>query len=174
MLLSRHFLQYDRHLLLIDDIAGGVHVCLGIGKEYGGINRLYGICQHTHTHRRVLYIRNHICGIDSGKGLIMRVFKQRAASDCERTAHNIEKRLEIGNDIIRQTRLQKSFKYLLIRRVGKRDLIQTVAVHELIEDIGAHYDCMRYRYLHSVEIVTDGIALDNLVDKSKTASFPAQ
>ena len=47
ILSTYHLLQYNRHLLLVDNIAGGLHIRLAVLIIYRGVNSLDGIAQHT-------------------------------------------------------------------------------------------------------------------------------
>ena len=44
---THYLLQDNRHLLLVDNIAGGLHIRLAVLIIYRGVNSLYGIAQHT-------------------------------------------------------------------------------------------------------------------------------
>ncbi len=44
--LANHLLKDDRHLFLVDDVASGSHVSLGIAIEHRGIDALDGTSQH--------------------------------------------------------------------------------------------------------------------------------
>ncbi len=57
---SGHFLKNHRHLLLVDDIAGGVHVGLGVGEKYRGVDGLDCVGHHPHALSRVFDERHHI------------------------------------------------------------------------------------------------------------------
>ena len=74
ILLAHHFLQDNRHFFLIDKVAGSCHVSLGIMIEHRCIHALDGTGQHLEHHLLVINRGNHVSGIDSSKGLIMRVF----------------------------------------------------------------------------------------------------
>ena len=71
ILRSHHFLNDDGHFLLVDDIAGGLHVCLAVAIEYRSIDSLDSVAQHTEHFVLVLQIGNHVGGVDTGKGLVM-------------------------------------------------------------------------------------------------------
>ena len=77
VLLAYNFLNDDGHLLLVDDIARGVHIGFRCGIEHRGVDGLDGVGEHVKHLVRVVVTRNHIGGIDSGKWLIVGVFEQR-------------------------------------------------------------------------------------------------
>ena len=54
VVVAGHFLEYHGHLLLVDDVAGGVHVGLAVGIEHGGIYRLDGRAEHVEPSLGVL------------------------------------------------------------------------------------------------------------------------
>ena len=76
ILFAHHLLQDDRHLLLVDDIAGGRHIGFGVAVEHRSIDTLDGSGKHLQHLVFVVDVGNHISGIDTGKGLVMGVFEQ--------------------------------------------------------------------------------------------------
>ena len=71
VLVAHHLLQDDRHLLLVDDVACGLHVCFRVAEEYRGIYAFDGIAKHAQHFILVIHVWNHIRAVDSGKGLVM-------------------------------------------------------------------------------------------------------
>ena len=69
--LAHHLLQYDSHLFLVDDIAGGGHVGLGIAVVHRGIHAFDGGSQHAEHLVFVVKAWNQVGGVDAGKGLVV-------------------------------------------------------------------------------------------------------
>lgn len=61
-----------------------------------------------------------------------------------------------------------------VGQVGECYLVEIVAIHKFVEDIGAEHDCLGYRYAHSIVIFEYGVALDERVDKGQAAPFSSQ
>ena len=75
--LSHHLLYDDRHLLLVYDIACRRHVCFRILVEDRGIDSLDGVAQHLQSLFGVAERRNHVCRIDAGERLVVRILQER-------------------------------------------------------------------------------------------------
>ena len=73
--LADNLLQDDRHLLLINDIACGSHIGLGVTIINRGIDGLDGTSQHTQHFILVFKIRNHISRVDTCERLVVTVFQ---------------------------------------------------------------------------------------------------
>ena len=73
---SDDLLQYDRHLLLVYDIAGGCHVGFGVAVIDGGIDALDGACQHLQHVVLVVVPRYHVCGVYACEGLVVGIFQE--------------------------------------------------------------------------------------------------
>ena len=73
---SHHFLEDDRHLLLVDDIARGRHVGLGVAVVDRRVDRLDGTSQHAQHLVLVVEIRNHIGGVDACERLIVGILEE--------------------------------------------------------------------------------------------------
>ena len=76
VILTHHFLYDYRHLLLVDNVAGGCHIRLAVGEEHRGIHALDGIAELLEHSALIGEMRYHIGGIDARKWLIMAVFEQ--------------------------------------------------------------------------------------------------
>ena len=77
ILVAHYLLQDDGHFLLVDDVAGGLHVGLRVAEEHRCIYPLDGIAEHAEHLVLVVQIGNHVRVVDSGEGLVVRVFEQR-------------------------------------------------------------------------------------------------
>ena len=69
VVLACHLLENDRHLLLVDDVARGSHVGLGVAVVDGGIDRLDGTRQHPQHLVLVFQTGYHIGGVNAGERL---------------------------------------------------------------------------------------------------------
>ena len=68
-------MQYDSHLLLVDDVARGSHVGLRVLIVDRSIDTLDGTRQHLEHGIFVVEIRNHIGGVDTSKRLVVSIFE---------------------------------------------------------------------------------------------------
>ena len=60
VLLAHHFLQDNRHLLLVDYVGRGSHVVLASTEIHRGIHTLDGVSKHFQTAILVLVVGNHV------------------------------------------------------------------------------------------------------------------
>ena len=103
----------------------------------------------------------------------MRVFEQRRRTDGQRPVHHFEQRLQVGLHLLRQLGLQKGLQNLLVGRVRQGFGIQSVALHELVEDISAKHHSARNGYLHPGREIARRTVFDEGVDEGQTAPFAA-
>ena len=96
MLFANHFLQDYSHLLLVDDVAGSRHVIFAPLIEDAGVDCFYGSGKHRESFVLVCAIWNHICRIDAGKRLVVRIFQQTTASDGDRCTYNREEGFQVA------------------------------------------------------------------------------
>ena len=174
IILSHHLLQNNRHLLLVDDVAGGCHIRLGITIEHGGIHALDGTSQHLEHLILIIKIRNHIGRIDTGKRLIVRILKKRTGTDGDRTLRCLKEGEEVGYQGIRQLRMQEVLQYLIIAGIAQRYRIEIVAHHEFIEDIGTEHHGFRYLHGGILILIELRMALDDIVEEGKTSTLSTQ
>ena len=76
VLLANHFLQYDGHLLLVDDVARGCHISLRVLIIHRGVNALDGGGKHLQHLILVVKVRYHVSGVDTGERLVVGVFQK--------------------------------------------------------------------------------------------------
>ena len=174
IILTHHLLQDNRHLLLVDDVAGGSHIRLGITIEHGGIHALDGTSQHLKHLIFILKIRNHIGRIDTGKRLIVRILKKRTGTDGDRTLRCLEEGEEVSYQGIRQLRMQKMLQYLIIAGIAQRYRIEIVAHHKFIEDIGTEHHGFRNLHGGILILIELQMALNDIVEKGKSSTLSAQ
>ena len=134
---ANHLLQDNGHLLLVDDIARGRHVSLGVTIVNRGINPLDGAGQHVEHLVLVVQAWYHIGGIDAGEGLVMRIFQQGTAAHGDRAISCLKEGHEIPHEAVWQLRPKEIAQYGFVVRVTQSHLVKVVAVHEGIEDIRA-------------------------------------
>ena len=169
-----HLLQNDCHFLLIDDIAGCLHVGLAVLIIYRSIYSLDGVAQHAKHLILVVQIRNHVRRVDAGKGLVVRIFKQTGRTDGYRRLHRIEKREEILHKPVGQLRAEKRPQYGFIVGIAQRHLIKLVRVHELIEHIGTQHHRFWNHDRSVFKLVKLAVALQQMVDKGKASPFSSE
>ena len=171
MVLSDHFLQHDSHLLLVDDIGCRRHVSLGVAVIDRSIDALDSRGEHTQHLVLVVEVGNHIRRIDTGERLVVAVLKQRAGTNGDGTVRSLKEGEEVGNITVGQLRLQEVLKDDFVRRITKRNVIEIVLLHKLIEDIGAEHHGLRDLHGSTTEAVEVGMRLDDVVEKGQTTSF---
>ena len=75
ILITNYLLQDNSHLFLIDYIRSGLHIRFTVAEINRSIHPFNSIRKHTQHFIPVIQIGNHICTINSGERLIMRVFQ---------------------------------------------------------------------------------------------------
>ena len=171
---SHHFLYYHCHLLLVDNVARGLHICLAVGEEHRGIHSLYGVAQLLEHGSLIGEMRYHVGGIDAGKGLIMAIFEQTRRTYGKRPVYHIEEGIEVVGQSARQCGCKKMLQYLLIAARRQGYGIELVFLHELVENVGTQHHRAGYLHAHTFEIVEFGIFLYYAVDKRQAASLAAE
>ena len=174
MILSYHLLQDDRHLLLVDDIAGSSHIRLGITIEHRGIHTLDGTSQHLEHLILVLQIRYHIGGIDAGERLIMSILQERAGTHGDRTLRRLKESEEVGYQRIGQLGMKKVLQNLIIAGIAQGYRIEIVALHKLIEDVGTQDDRLRNLHRGIVILIELRMTLDDIVEECQASALSAQ
>ncbi len=174
MLVSHHFLQDDRHLLLVDDVGCCGHIVLGGAIENAGIHRLDGIGKHFQTLVVVAYVGNHVGTVDACKRLIMTVLEQRAGADGNGCLHHVEKSHQVAEQTLRQSSVEEVMQNVLVGNVGQGYLVKLVRIHELIKHVGAENHGLGNADVYVVELVGFGMMLDDVVQESQSASLAAQ
>ena len=173
VLLAHHFLQDDGHLFLVNHVAGGGHVVLAAAVEHAGIDRLDGVGQHGQTVVLVADVRYHVSAVHTGKGLVMAVFQQTAASDSDGLVHHLQKGFKVGQQAHGQSGAQELFQNLFIGQVAQCGEVKFVGVHEFVKDIGTQYHGLRNPHMHARLAVQVGMAFQNVVDEGQAASLSA-
>ena len=77
VLLPHDLLDDDGHLLLVDDVARGLHVGFRVLEVDRSIDALDGIRKHEEHPAAVVEIGHHISVVDTGKRLVVAVFEER-------------------------------------------------------------------------------------------------
>ena len=165
VVLAHHLLQDYCHLLLVDDVAGGGHVCLGIAIEHRGIHALDGAGEHLEHLILIREIRYHIGGIDTGERLIVGILEQRTGTDGDRTLRCLEEGEEVGYQRIGQLRMEEVLQDFIIAGIAQGYRIEIVAHHELVEDIGTEHHGLRNLHGGILILVELGMALDDVVEE---------
>ena len=71
-------------------------------------------------------------------------------------------------------RFQECPQNLLVRRFGERHAVEVVLLHELVEDVGAEDDGLRYAHRHVLKGVHVRVAFDDVVEECDAAPLAAQ
>ena len=174
VVLACHLLENDRHLLLVDDVARGSHVGLGVAVVDGGIDRLDGTRQHPQHLVLVFQTGYHIGGVNAGERLIVAVFQQRTRPHGNRRVCCLEECEEVGDERIGQLGMQESMENLVVGGIAEGDLVEVVLLHEAVEDIRTQDDRLRNLHRCVRESVEVGMPFDDIVEEGQSASFPAQ
>ncbi len=172
--LTYDFLYDNRHLLLVDYIRCGGHICFALGIEHRCIHPFYGITQQFVHLLRLIHMRNHISGIHPGKRLVMRVFQKARTPHRQGTVNNLGECFEIVDNAFGQPRLEKRRQNLLVRKIAQSDGVKVVVGHEIIKDVGTQHHCARYRNRNPVEVVAFGMLFDDRIDKRQATPFAAE
>ena len=153
-------MQNDGHLLLVDDVGGGGHVGFAVGVEYRGIYPFYGCCEHAVHLFVVVEIGYHVGRVYTGEGLVVRVFEQARRAHGDGAAHHFEEGQYVVFEAFGQGGVEKVLQDFLVGQVGEGHLVEVVALHEFVEDVGAEYNGLGHRYAHAFVIFEYGVALD--------------
>jgi len=168
---AHHFLQNNRHFLLIDYIRCCSHIRFAVGIKNRSIHSFYSVAQQPKHFISIFKKRNHIGRIYSGERLVMRIFEQTGRPNSNRTSYHLKECHKIIDQFIRQFSLQKIFQNILIRQIGQCNLIKIVCLHKLIENIGAKNHRFRNRDTHTLIIFKYRMPLDHRIYKRKSSSF---
>ena len=168
-----HFLQDDRHLLLIDQVGRGSHISLTVTIKDGSINRLDRIAQQAEHFIFIIQPGNHIGRINPGERLIMRVFQQTGRTDGYRAFHHIEECHQIIDQTGWQTGTEKVFQYRFVIRITQGDRQKFVCLHELIEDIRTDHNGLRNIRVKVLRLQF-GITLDHSAHKGQSSTLSSQ
>ena len=165
MLFTHNFLQNYGHLFLVYDVAGGGHVILAPLIEDTGINGFYGSCQHRKTIVFVGCIWNHIGGIDAGKGLIVRVFQQTAATDGNRRTYYRQEGFQVAQQSHGKASSKEMLENSLVGQIAQCYLVKLIGIHELIENVGTENNSLGNAYLNTGVLVKVGVPHEDVVNK---------
>ncbi len=172
--LPHNFLQHNSHLLLINKIVRRRHIRLTILIKHRSIHRLDRIAQISYHLILITHIRNHVCRINTRKGLILRILQQARRTNSNRTRHSINKNKEIARQPFGQLSRQKMSQYLLIRNITKRHIIQVVSLHKLIKDISTQHHRFGSRNIHLLIRLHIKMCLNNMPYKSQSTTLASQ
>ena len=140
---TNNLLKHNCHLLLVYDIRGGGHISLGIPVINRGIHTLDSLCKHTEHYLHILYVRYHICRIDTCKWLIVAILKKRRRTNGKRALCGIDEDFTVTTHILRELSLKECLKYLFVRSIAECNRIKVVLFHELVEDVGTQHHSLR-------------------------------
>ena len=174
VLLAHHFLQDNRHLLLVDDVLRGEHIGLRVLIINGSIDTLDSAGQHAEHLVFVVQIRYHIGTVDTCERLIMRILKQRRRAYGDRRLHRLEEGEEVGNQRIGQLRTEEVLQNLFIRCIAQGNGIEIVFLHELIEEIGTEHNRLGNHHLRLLVLIQFRMALDDIIKESQTTTLSAK
>ena len=174
ILLAHHLLQDHRHLLLVDDVARGGHICLGVAVEHGGIDSLDGTRQHLQHLVLVLQAGYHIGGIDAGKGLVVGILQQRTGADGDGTLRRLEEGEEVGYQRVGQLRPQEMLQDFLVTGIAQCYRIEIVLLHEGIKNVSAENHGLGNLHRGVAILAELGMALDHVVEEGESPTLSAQ
>ena len=104
----------------------------------------------------------------------MRIFKKRRRTNGNGRLHHIEEREEILYQTVGQLRFQKIAKNDIIIGIRKSYLIQIVAIHKLVKDIGTEHHCLRNGDTGILKLLKFRMPLHHIVNESQTTAFSTQ
>ena len=151
-----------------------MHVGFTILIIYGSIYSLDGIAQHAEHFVLIVQIRNHVSGIDSGKGLVVGVFQQTGGTDSNRCLYRIEEGKEVFYQPVGQLGTKEGAENHVVGRITQGYLVQLVGVHELIENIGTEDYGFRNHDGGILKLIELRVTFYHVVNKGQTASFSSQ
>ena len=167
-------MQDDSHLFLVDNIARCLHVGLRVAEVDRSIYSLDGIAQHAQHLVLVVQIGNHIGVVDTGEGLVVRVFQQRGRTDGKGRLHHIEEGKEVLHQAVGQLGFEEVAQDDVIVGIGQGYLIQIVGIHKLIEHIGAEHDGLGDGDTGILKLFELRMMLHQIVDESQSAPLASQ
>ena len=174
VLLAYHLLQNDCHLLLVDDIAGGLHIVLTAPVEDTGINGLDGFGEHRETLVAVVCCRYHIGTIYTCEGLVVRILEQAAGTDGDRAIYHVEEGFHITHESHGQAGTEEELQNLFVGCVAQCHLVEVVRVHELVENVRTEHDSLGDADCDALLLVQVGMASQDVVDEGQATSLTAQ
>ena len=173
-ILAYYFLNDDRHLLLVNHIRCSRHICLAFCVENGCIHTFDCAGEQFRHNRLVLYVRNHVGGIHSGKRLVMGVLENTRRPYGQRPVDHFGQGRQIVAHPFRQPRLEKCLQDNIVGSVAQCKRIQVVIGHELIENIGAEHHRTRNTDGNAIETVALRMLFYYRVDECKATAFAAE
>ena len=174
VLVADYFLEDDGHLLLVDDVARGLHVGFGVSEVDGGVNTLDRVAQHAEHLVLVVQVGNHVRIVNAGKGLVVRVFEQRRRTDGDGRLHHVEEGEEVLDQAVGQLGLEEIAQDGVVVRIRQGYLVEVIGLHELVEHVGTEHDGLGNGYTGVVEFLELGMALYQIVDESQAAALASQ
>ena len=174
MFRSYHFLEDDRHLLLVDYISCGLHVCFRVVVIDRCVDTLDGVFEHLQHGFPVVEVRNHVGGIDSCKGLVVAVLQQAAGTYGDGAAGGVDEGFAVGNQSVGKCGFTEGLEDGGVGDVRKCQGIQGVTVHELFEDVGAEHHGFGNHHRGILPFVKFGVVLHHAVNEGQSAAFASE
>ena len=174
MLLSHRLLNDNRHFFLVDNITCCHHIRLAIGKKHRSIDPFHRIGQQTDSALSVGEMRHHIGGIDPGKRLIVAIFEQARATHREGSVEHIVERIEVSHHRFGKVCIDKRPEDFGVGDIGKRQRIERVSLHKLVEHIGAKHHGVWDANHHAFKIVAHRVVFDHRIDKCQSPTLTAK
>jgi len=104
----------------------------------------------------------------------MRVLEKARTAHGQRTVDHLEERHQVLLDPHWELGAEEGVEDIGVGGVAQSEGIEAVLGHELVEDVRAEHHRARDGYGESVEIVADGILLDDAVHECQAAAFAAE
>ena len=174
ILTADDLLQDDGHLLLVDDVLRGYHICLRVLVVHRGVDALDGTGQHAQHLILVVQIGYHIRTVDAGEGLVVAVLQERTGTDGNRRLDSIEEGEEVGYQRVGKLRTEEVLQDFLVGGIAQGYGVEVVLLHKLVEEVGTEHDGLRYRHLGTLVLVQLGVALDDAVEEGQAAALAAE
>ena len=170
---THNLLQNDRHFFLIDQVGSSRHIGLAIPVKDRGVDCFDGIADGTQHLVLIVDLGHHIGRVDSGEGLIMRIFQQTRRTDGDGAFHHLEKGHQIFDQPRRQTGPEEVFQNRIIIDIAQCNGIQLVRLHKLVENIGTDHHGFGNGN-GEIRVFQGRIPLHHRPDKCQATPFAAQ
>ena len=170
---AHYFLQYDGHLLLVDEVLCGREIILAVAVEDRGINGFDGRTQQLECVFALRGMGHHVGGVDAGKGLIVRVLQQTGRAHGNGTRHNVVEGFDVVEQALGECGFFKTTQDFFIGSIAQRNGIKVVALHELVEEVCADDNGFGDVYAEIV-VFEFGISLDHCADESQATPLTSE
>ena len=174
ILVAHHLLEDDGHLLLVNDVARGLHVGFRVAEEHRGIHTFDGVGEHAQHFIFVIQIRNHVRVVDAGEGLVVRVFQQGRGADGNGRLHHVEEGEEVLHQPVGELGFQEIAEDDVIVHIAQSHLVEVVRVHELVEHVRAEHHRFRDGHAGVLELLKVRMVFHQVVDEGQATPFAAQ